>query len=145
MSFVRNWIHLVFSTKGRKPLLVSAIRQTVFQHIRKQGLSNGIQMDFVNGYYDHVHCLFMLPSTMPLSKAVQLLKGEAARWINQDGLTVEPFEWQDEYYAESIGVNDVEKVRAYIKNQEEHHKNISFESEIERNGYYKETGKKITD
>ena len=145
MSFVRNWIHLVFSTKGRKPLLVSAIRQTVFQHIRKQGLANGIQMDFVNGYYDHIHCLFMLPSTMPLSKAVQLLKGESSRWINQDGLTAEPFEWQDEYYAESIGVNDVERVRAYIKNQEDHHKNISFESEIERNGYFKESGKKITD
>ena len=145
MSFVRNWIHLVFSTKGRKPLLVSSIRQTVFQHIRKQGLANGIQMDFVNGYYDHIHCLFMLPSTMPLSKAVQLLKGESSRWINQDGLTAEPFEWQDEYYAESIGVNDVERVRAYIKNQEDHHKNISFESEIERNGYFKESGKKITD
>ncbi|MFN8299154.1 MAG: IS200/IS605 family transposase [Chitinophagales bacterium] len=145
MSFVRNWIHLVFSTKGRMPLLVSAIRQTVFQHIRKQGLANGIQMDFVNGYYDHIHCLFMLPSTMPLSKAVQLLKGESSRWINQDGLTAEPFEWQDEYYAESIGVNDVERVRAYIKNQEDHHKNISFESEIERNGYFKESGKKITD
>jgi putative transposase len=135
MSLHNIWIHLVFSTKHRKPQLTKSIRQSVFHHIFENSKKKGIEMDFVNGYHDHVHCLFKLPSTITLAEAVQLIKGESSHWINQNELTDEHFEWQGKYYAVSVSPNVVNNVRNYIKNQETHHQNLSLENEIEKMGY----------
>ena len=135
MTITKNWIHMVFATKHRKPLLTPAIRREIFQHIYKNGKSNGLEMDFVNGYYDHCHCLFLLPSTITLALAAQHLKGESSHWINQVQLTEEYFEWQDDYYAVSVSPERVTQIRQYILNQEEHHKNLNFENEMETLGY----------
>ncbi len=134
MPVHKIWIHLVFSTKKRNPQLTGSIRQAVFLHIHANGKSKGIEMDFVNGYYDHAHCLFQLPSTMTFAEAVQHLKGESAHWINQAELTEEHFAWQKGYYAVSVSPDVVERVRNYIKNQETHHRDLSFEQEIEKMG-----------
>ena len=136
MSVVKIWIHLVFATKNRQPFLANSIRREVFQHLHLNAKEKGIEIDFVNGYYDHVHCLFKLSSTMDMATAAQLIKGESSRWINQLELTEQHFEWQDDYYAESISVKAVPQVREYIRNQEEHHRNADFEKEIEDMGYF---------
>ena len=138
MSVSKIWIHLVFSTKHRQPFLTGTIRREVFQHIHKNAKAKGIEMDFVNGYYDHAHCLFKLPVQMDMATAAQLIKGESSRWINQEELTMSHFEWQDDYYAESVSPKDVERIRNYIRNQEEHHKDLPFEREVELMSYYKE-------
>jgi putative transposase len=136
MSVVKIWVHLVFATKHRQPFLTNSIRRDVFQHILKNARDKGIEIDFVNGYYDHAHCLFKLPPQMSIATAAQLIKGESSHWINQEGLTHERFEWQDDYYAESVSPKDVGRVRRYIKTQEEHHRNVSFEKEIEGMEYF---------
>ncbi len=82
---------MVFSTKHRKPLLTPTIRKEIFMHIFKNGKKNGLEMDYVNGYYDHCHCLFQLPPIITLSLAAQYLKGESSNWINQTQLTEEYF------------------------------------------------------
>lgn len=92
-------------------------------------------MDYVNGYYDHCHCLFQLPPIITLSLAAQYLKGESSNWINQTQLTEEYFEWQDEYYAESVSPDRVPNVRQYIINQETHHKHLTLDKEMETLGY----------
>lgn len=138
MSVVKIWIHLVFATKNRQPFLTGAIRRDVFQHMHKNAKAKGIEMDFVNGYYDHVHCLFKLPAQMSIAYAAQLIKGESSHWINELELTNPRFEWQDDYYAESVSPKDVERIRNYIRNQEEHHRNTSFEKEIEGLDYFKD-------
>jgi putative transposase len=130
MSVVKIWIHLVFATKHRQPFLTGAIRREVFQHIHKNANAKGIEMDFVNGYTDHAHCLFKLTSTMSMAEVAQLIKGESSHWINQCQLTEEKFEWQDDYYAESLNEKDVSRIREYIRNQEQHHKEHTFEDEI---------------
>jgi len=57
---------------------------------------------------------------------MQLIKGESSYWINKNQLTPQKFEWQDEYFAVSVSESGLEKVRDYIKNQEEHHRRKSF-------------------
>ncbi|HLP53082.1 MAG TPA: IS200/IS605 family transposase [Chitinophagales bacterium] len=138
MPISNIWVHLVFSTKNREPLLTGSIRREVFQHIHKHGLELGIEMDFVNGYYDHCHCLLKLPSTISIAEVTKHLKGESSRWINQEELAPSYFAWQDDYYAESVSPKDVVGIRNYIRNQEEHHKNIPLEKEIEQMGYFKD-------
>jgi REP element-mobilizing transposase RayT len=62
---------------------------------------------------------------------MQLIKGESSFWINKNQLTKEKFEWQDEYFAFSVSESVIDKVRDYIKNQEEHHKRKTFEEECD--------------
>ena len=124
-------IHAVWGTKNREPFLTSEIRALVIKHIKENAKVKGIHIDSINGYTEHLHCLFGLNADMSLSKAMQLIKGESAYWINKNNLIKNKFEWADEYYAASVSESVLEKVRAYIDNQEQHHKKVTFSKEYE--------------
>ena len=132
MPFVKVYIHFVWSTKNREPLLeTKEIREKVWFHIRENARKKGIFIDFVNGYSQHCHCLVSLGIDQTISKTIQLIKGESSFWINKVGLTKDKFEWQDEYYGVSVSESMIEKVRNYIKNQESHHDSKSYDDEID--------------
>ena len=59
------------------------------------------------------------------------IKGESSHWINQNQLVSEKFMWQDDYYAVSVSESQVERVAAYINNQERHHSKRSFDEELD--------------
>jgi len=117
------------------------IRQTIFNHIRENAKEKGIYIDFINGYTDHVHGLVSLGIDQSMSKIMQLLKGESSFWINRNGICEERFEWQDEYFAISVSESIVDRVRNYIKRQEEHHLKKTYAQEyyemIEKYGFEK--------
>jgi len=131
MPFVRIWIHLVWATKNRQPLLTKDIRQKIFAHIRENASKKNIYIDFVNGYTDHVHCLISLNQEQTTAKVAQLIKGESSFWINKNKLCKENFEWQDDYFAVSVSESGVNRVREYIKNQEIHHGTKTFQQEYD--------------
>ena len=131
MPFVKVMIHAVWGTKGRASFLVDGLRAKVIDHIRENCRSKEIYVDSINGHVDHLHCLFGLNATMSLSKAMQLIKGESAFWINKNGLIKHKFEWADEYFAVSVSESMLDRVRAYIENQEEHHKKVTFMQEYQ--------------
>ena len=132
MPFIKVYIHFVWSTKNRVPFLnTKEMRQKVWNHIRENAKGKNIFIDFVNGYDDHCHCLVSLGVDQTIEKVMQLLKGESSFWINKQNLTPEKFEWQDEYFAVSVSESMIDKVRNYIKNQEEHHKQKTFQEEYD--------------
>lgn len=132
MPFVKVYIHFVWSTKNRVPYLNSKeLRLKVWNHIRENAHSKGIFVDFINGYSDHCHCLVSLGTAQTIEKIMMLIKGESAFWINKNKLTQEKFEWQDEYFAVSVSESAIDKVRDYIKNQEDHHRKKTFQDEYE--------------
>ena len=131
MPFVKIWIHAVWSTKKRKPLLIKSIRQTVFKHIHQNALKKDIFMDTVNGHIEHVHCLFRLKNDQTIKDIMQLLKGESSFWINKKKMINTKFNWQDEYFAVSVSESQVDAVRKYIQNQEEHHQKKTFMQEYD--------------
>jgi putative transposase len=132
MPFIKAYIHFVWSTKNREPFLDSKeLRIRVWNHIRENAIKKAIFIDFINGYSDHCHCLISLGADQTIQKTMQLIKGESSFWINNQQLTKTKFEWQDEYFAVSISESMLDKVRDYIKNQEEHHSKKTFEEEYE--------------
>jgi len=132
MPFIKVYIHFVWSTKNRFPFLNSIeLRQKVWSHIRKNAKEKGIYVDFINGHSDHCHCLISLGVDQNIQKIVQLIKGESSFWINKNKLTIEKFEWQDEYFAVSVSESLIDKVRDYIKNQEVHHSKKTFQEEYD--------------
>jgi putative transposase len=78
-----------------------------------------------------------------ISKVVQLIKGESAFWINSNKLITGNFQWQNEYFAVSVGKSDFERVFNYIQNQEKHHSSKSFAKEY--NSLLKKYGIQSTD
>jgi putative transposase len=131
MGFLRVWIHLVWSTRNRFPYLTKNIRYKVFDHIRENARNKGIYLDHINGYVEHVHCLISLNSSQNLATIVNLLKGESSFWINKNELTKVNFAWQEEYYTISVSPSQVNAVREYIRNQEEHHRTKTWLEETE--------------
>lgn len=130
MSYVRVWIHAVWGTINREHFLTREVRQTVIDHIRKNAKDKQIYIDRLNGHTDHLHCLFGLNADMTIAKTLQLIKGESAYWINREKVTPLKFEWANEYYAVSVSEADLDRVRTYIDNQEEHHKKATFTEEV---------------
>lgn len=130
MSYLKIWIHIVFSTKNREPLMSLETKQIVCDHIRANCKEKDIFLAAIDGHIDHVHCLISLGKDQSIAKVVQLIKGESSFWINKNSFTKTKFEWQDDYFAVSVSESQVEQVTAYINNQEEHHRKKSFTQEV---------------
>ena len=120
-----------WGTKNREPVLSKDTQKNLFHHIRDNAKEKDIYIDFVNGHVEHVHCLLALNADMTIAKTLQLIKGESAFWANKNKMVKPKLEWADEYFAVSVSESMVDKVRDYIKNQEEHHKKGTFMEEYE--------------
>ena len=132
MSWVRVWIHLVFSTKNRTCFFTTKeLRSMIFEHIKQNAGEKNIWLDCLNGYHDHVHCLVSLRATQSISEIARLIKGESSFWINKNKLTTGKFSWQDDYWAASISERHLKQVRKYIHSQEKKHRLIHFSKEID--------------
>ena len=131
MSYVKIWIHAVWTVKDRQPVLNQDIRQKVFEHIHQNAVTKEIMMEIVNGNHNHVHCLFRLKNNQTIENVMQLIKGESAYWFNKSDLSNLKLNWQKEYFAVSVSESQVEKVKNYIANQEEHHRTKSWDEEYD--------------
>ena len=132
MPFVKVMIHAFWGTKNRYPFLTKETKQKVIAHIRENAKRKEIFIDRLNGFTEHLHCLFGLNADMTIAKALQLIKGESAFWINREQITNDNFEWADEYFAASVSESQLDKVRAYIDHQQEHHKKVTFQYEYDQ-------------
>jgi putative transposase len=131
MSFVKIWVHLVFSTRNRDPNLTRDIRYSLIEHINSNAKEKDIYLRAINGWTEHIHCLISLGKNQEIAKVAMLIKGESAHWLNQQHYFKGKFHWQDDYFAVSVSESMVEKVESYIKKQEEHHTSKPFSEELE--------------
>lgn len=131
MSYVKVSVHAVWGTKNRFPFLQPRVMPLILDHICTNAKIKGIFIDRLNGASDHLHCLFYLNLDMTIMKAMQLIKGESSHWINKQQLINEHFEWADEYYAVSVSESEMNGVRSYIDNQQEHHRKKTFSEECD--------------
>jgi len=131
MGYIKIWVHLVWTTKNREPILTQEIRRDIFSHIRKNAEKKGIYIDFINGHVEHIHCLISLGNGQTIDNILRLLKGESSFWINKNKFFRGKFEWQEDYFAKPVSESVVPRVREYIKNQVNHHKKKSFNDEYQ--------------
>ena len=129
MSYVKIWIHAVWTVKNRQPILIENVRQDLFEHIHKNAVGKEILMEIVGGHNNHVHCLFRLKNDQTIEKVMQLIKGESSFWFNKTNMNQNKLNWQKEYFAVSVSESQVDTVRNYISNQEEHHKKKTWDDE----------------
>jgi REP element-mobilizing transposase RayT len=130
MSYVSSHYHCVFSTKRRQPLISPELRDRLWAFLGGIARQNQMKAIEVGGMPDHVHILLSLPSTLSIAKALQLIKGGSSKWVHETFPEHRLFGWQVKYGAFGVSVSQLEKIIHYIKNQEEHHRKMTFQEEF---------------
>ena len=130
--------HYIFSTKGRLPLIVPEIEKRLWPYLGGIARKNNMKALAVGGMPDHIHILLSLPATLSVSRAIQIIKGNSSKWINDTFKISDPFSWQKGYGAFSVSLSILQDTIHYIRNQAAHHRRRSFKEEyidfLNRNG-----------
>ena len=129
-SYSRVWLHLVWATLERRPLLTKPAAAKLSTYLQDYAREKGIYMkiNFVNA--DHVHALIDLPTNLSIEEVLQLLKGGSSHWVNESNLAAGKFGWGRGYGVFSVSESAVAEVATYIANQEEHHRKRNFTDEL---------------
>ncbi len=128
-SLARLPIHLVFSTKNRERIITDAIRDSLHAYMATVLQHLGCPPVLINSVEDHVHILFELSRTVAVSSAVEDVKKASSKWIKTQGTEFAGFSWQAGYGAFAVSESNVDAVRQYVANQQEHHRTQSFQEE----------------
>jgi len=123
------YVHLIYSTKNREPL----IRPEIEEELRKYhaGILRNLDSPMIcsDGDVDHIHVLFRLGRTQSIAGVVEELKKSSSKWIKSQGPEYAHFYWQSGYGAFSVSQSGVEEVKRYIANQKAHHQGMTFQDE----------------
>lgn len=129
-SLANVTLHLVFSTKHRRPALIDTVGEELHPYLA--GTLNALKCPpiQVGGVEDHVHLLFRMSRTKTIAEVVEGLKTGSSKWLKTKGIP--DFAWQSGYGIFSVGNGDLDTVVSYIRNQTEHHAKVSFQDEFRR-------------
>ena len=130
-SLSQMYVHLVFGTKGRKPLIKLECEERL--HSYMGGILKNMESPaiIINSVPDHIHILFRLSKNYALAKVVEMVKKESSKWMKTIVNGDRNFTWQIGYGAFSVSSRGLETVKKYIQNQKEHHQVQSFRDEFE--------------
>ncbi len=129
-SYSRVWLHLVWATLERRPLLTKPAAVKLSEYLHHYAAEKGIYMKINCVNPDHVHAVVDLPTSLAIDEMMQLFKGESSHWLNQGNLLGGKFAWGRGYGAFSVSHSGVGEVAKYIARQEEHHRKRGFAEEL---------------
>lgn len=123
-------LHVVFSTKNRRPWINIEIEEELFKYIAGICRNLDCPCHKIGAADDHIHIACSLSRTTAISKLLEEIKTSSSKWIKTKGDRYKDFAWQNGYGAFSIGQSQLDDLRRYIGNQREHHRLISFQEEF---------------
>ena len=137
-SLVKNYMHIVFSTKYREHLIHPPEEDEL--HAYLGGICKRMECHpiKIGGYTDHVHILCMLSKKIALMKLLEEVKSHSSKWFKTKADYLQNFYWQDArlndavgqgYGAFSVNPSEIDRVISYIAHQKEHHATITFQDE----------------
>lgn len=129
-SFNKVWIHAIWSTKNRMPLISDSLEAKLYPMMKNEFQELECPLLIINGWTDHVHCLFLLNSKKSIAEILKQIKGSSSHFVNGQNLISEKFSWQVGYAAFSVSESVKSKVFNYIQNQKEHHQSKDFQQEL---------------
>ena len=128
-TYHQVYIQAVFAVKYRDAVLDKDWRKDVFAVIGNLINETGCKTIIVNGVEDHVHCFLGLKPTVSISELMKTIKAKSSKYINDNRLLLNRFEWQEGYGVFSYSQSHIKEVYNYVANQEKHHHKESFKEE----------------
>jgi putative transposase len=123
-------MHIIFSTKERRPFLNPETRPKLHAYLATVARNAGCECYRAGGVADHVHLAIRLSRTLTIAKLVENLKTSSSKWLKTESADLKAFSWQRGYGCFSVGPADLDSVCAYIDNQPEHHRTRTFQDEL---------------
>ena len=125
------YIHLVFSTKDRRPFLRDPrIRPPLHAYLGEVSKRLDCPPILVGGVEDHVHLLARFGRTITQAEWVKEVKRVSNQWLKEQSPEFADFEWQGGYADFSVSPSNLAQVKEYIAGQEEHHRKMTFQDEL---------------
>jgi len=128
-TYHQIYLQIVFAVKYRKAIIDKSWKSQLFGVIGNLINETKCKTIIVNGVEDHVHCLLGLRPVVSVSELMKTVKAKSSKYINDNSLTPERFEWQVGYGVFSYRQNEVDMIYRYIQNQEVHHRTQAFRAE----------------
>ena len=123
-------VHVVFSTKERRPLLDANTRPKLHAYLATVARNAGCECYRAGGVADHVHLAIRLSRTVTIADLVENLKTSSSKWLKTQAPELTAFSWQRGYGCFSVSRTDLDSLCAYIDRQEEHHRTGTFQEEF---------------
>ena len=127
-------LHLVWTTKYRKPVLVGDVGHKTREILRE--VCRNEDVDILKGYVskDHIHLFVSIPPQVTISRLVQRLKGKSSYKLLQGFESLRRQYWGRHlwargYFCCSSGNVTDEIIKAYIDGQEEKDGNFKVGSD----------------
>lgn len=131
-TYTQIHIQFVFAVKYRAALIHNSWKERLHQYITGICQENKHKMLQINSMSDHIHIFIGMKPNQSISALIQNIKSESCKWIKTENLCPHPFAWQEGYGAFSYAKSQVMDVIHYIKNQEIHHRKITFLDEYRK-------------
>ncbi len=129
-TYVSCLVHCIFSTKDRAAMITPDLQPRLWAYLGGIARANDITPMAIGGSTDHAHLLLGFKATMPIARAIQLVKGGSSKWIHETFPVQHLFSWQEGYGAFTISHAEEDAVTAYIKGQLAHHHTQPFQEEF---------------
>ncbi|EMB15295.1 IS200/IS605 family transposase [Rhodopirellula europaea] len=130
MAYTNLRVHLIWSTKDRKPSIAEAFQEDIYAYIGGILRKRKHSLLAAGGVEDHIHLLVSMHPSQSISDCVRDLKSNSSVWVHEHFPKRKTFQWQTKYGAFSVSESSVESVKTYIANQKEHHKKLTFKEEF---------------
>jgi REP element-mobilizing transposase RayT len=128
-SFASLHAHIVFSTKHRQPQITPDLQPRLFEYIGGILRNHSGSLIAAGGIPNHVHLLASLGRSLSVAESVRLIKSNSSVWLHGE-LKMLDFQWQTGYGAFAVSYSNLDVVKTYLANQEEHHQRQSFQEEF---------------
>ena len=128
-TFASLYTHVIFSTKDRQPCLTPELKSDLLAYMG--GIIRKLDGKVIeeNARPDHVHCLLSLPPSLAIADALRVLKTNSSLWVHETKRQA-AFGWQAGYGPFSVSQSNLPAVVKYIRNQDGHHRKVSFQEEF---------------
>lgn len=119
--FTQLYVHLVWSTWDRLPLITDVIKRRLMTAIIAKCKQLGADVIAIELMPDHAHLLVRFPPTLAISLLAKEVKGSSSHFVNKELDPEALFKWQGAYGAFTLRTRDVPAIKGYIANQQRHH------------------------
>lgn len=119
--YTQLYIHCVWATWDRLPLITSALEQPLYSAIIAKCLELKCEPLAIGGMPDHVHLLVRFPTTLSIAELMKEVKGSSSHLVTHQLTPNVFFKWQGAYGAFTVNKAGLSTVQAYIERQKEHH------------------------
>ena len=129
--YTQLYVHLVWSTWDRLPVLTDEMRDTIYRCIQAGCTALNCELIAIGGTDDHIHALVRLPAVLAIAELVKKIKGSSSHLVNHSACGIKDFRWQGAYAAFTLSKDGIPSVSSYIARQEEHHRLKTTDKDME--------------